>query len=169
MRHARNPWANYKFGTWSWSGWGRRISLSIEDLMDLQELVDGLEPEVEEMPSVITTGVLTRIYQRKEALPIPREVYELAAESVGQDFVEREDWQQILFLCSDNIVFGFWSECDAGHLHHQLISTTPEKAFIIPGLKELWTWKNLGCSWEELKQKLKGTPTRANPDRGHLN
>ena len=167
MRHAQNPWARYKFGTWSWSGWGRRVLLSIEDLMDRQELMDEeLESEVEEVESVITSGVFTRIYQRKEVLSIPREVYESAAESVGQDFIEREDWQQILFLCSDHIVFSFWSECGEGHLHHQHISTTPERAFVIPGLRELWIWKNLGCSWAELKKKLRGTPA---PDGRNLN
>ena len=171
MRHAQNPWhRRYKFSTWSWSGWSHRISLSIEDLMDREELLlEEAEQEVEELPSMICAGVLTRVFQRKETLVIPLEVFQSAAESVDQEFVEREDWQQILFLCSDAVVFGFWSECGEGHLHHQLIGTSTEKAFRIPGLRELWTWKNLGCSWAEVQQKLEGVPTRTAPDGRNQN
>lgn len=119
---------------------------------------------------LLERGVAVRLFQRSDLFIIPRSFYEYTSKRAGGGhFVERGD-QQVMFLCSDVVVFSFWTKTSTpGRVEHQLVGLPLPAAFEVPGLQELWTWKNLGKTWGDIERQISGADRTGSPEGKSLN
>lgn len=101
-----------------------------------------------------------RVYRRGELFYMPKRFFEDAAKALGGVFVMKEDWQQILFLCSDSILFGFWYQQPDGVVDHEILGIDFGRLDNVPGLWSLWVHRNIGQTWEVLQEQLTATPKK---------
>ena len=105
---------------------------------------------------LIDDAVTVHIYKRGGAFVLPLSFFQQAAEQCGGTFLLKEDWSQVLFLCRDAVAISFWLQRPEG-TSHTLVSLGLEDAESIPELVNLWLWRHVNETWDEVRAQFAGT------------
>lgn len=104
----------------------------------------------------VDAAVTAHIYKSGEVFVLPRNFFQQAAEQCGGVFVAKEGWSQMLFLCRDAVAISFWLQRPEG-VSHTLVSLDLEDAAAIPELVNLWLWRHLDETWDEVRARFAGS------------
>jgi hypothetical protein len=101
---------------------------------------------------LIDAAVRTHIYKRGGIFFLPLGFFQQAATQCGGDLLLKEDWSQVLFLCSDAVAISFWLQRPGEEPVHTLVSVeVDDLARAAPELIDLWLWKHLSETWDEVR------------------
>ena len=109
---------------------------------------------------MIDGAVVMRVYGRASVeFPLPLSVVKEWVHEAGADRLVESEWHQALFLCRDRIVASF-----AGNVQGKPrvlfthLPATADRLQALPGLYELWVWKSLGKTWDDVHRSRRGLP-----------
>ena len=106
---------------------------------------------------LIDDAVSAHVYKRGELFYLPRSLYQQAASQYNGIPVLKDDWSQVLFLCSDAIAISFWLQRpNEGPLHTLVSLDLDDVARAIPELVDLWLWKHVDETWAEVLAHFAG-------------
>jgi hypothetical protein len=105
---------------------------------------------------LVDAAVTVHIYKSGGIFVLPLSFFQQAAEQCGGSFLLKEDWSQVLFLCRDAVAISFWLQRPEG-ASHTLVSLGLEDAASIPELVNLWLWKHVNETWDEVRAQFAGT------------
>jgi hypothetical protein len=117
---------------------------------------------------MVTDGAVpAHIYKRGGVFFLPQRLLEEAAEQCGGSFVLKDDWSQVLFLCSDAVALSFWMKRPGEATMHTIVSIEIEALVVSsPELVNLWSWKRVDDTWDEVRAKFVGTANVSSYARG---
>lgn len=105
----------------------------------------------------VDDAVRTNLYKRGGVFFLPLSFFQNAAQQCGGELVLKEDWSQVLFLCSDAVGFSFWLRRPGEIPRHTIASVDLEEiAQLFPELVSLWRWKHINETWDEIRSFFVG-------------
>lgn len=104
-------------------------------------------------------AVRTHIYKRGGIFFLPLGFFKQAAAQCGGEFVLKQDWSQVLFLCRDAIGVSFWLQRAGEKPLHTLVGLDMAELSRqeMPELIDLWLWKHINETWDEVRAIFVGT------------
>lgn len=106
---------------------------------------------------LIDEAVTTHIYKRGGLFYLPHTLFRQAASQCDGTPVLKDDWSQVLFLCSDAIAISFWLQRPGEVPLHTLVSLDlDDVARATPELIDLWLWKHVNETWAEVLAQFAG-------------
>lgn len=107
---------------------------------------------------LLDTAVVTHIYKRGETFSLPLSFFQQAASQCGGDLLlKKEDWSQVLFLCRDAVAISFWLQRPEGSMHTLVSVELSKLTTTMPELVDLWTWKHVNETWDEVRALFVGS------------
>lgn len=112
-------------------------------------------------------AVRTHIYKRGGIFVLPLSFFQQAAEQCGGALLLKEDWSQVLFLCRDAVGVSFWLQRPGEDPLHTIVSVElTDIAEAVPELVDLWLWKHVNETWDEVRARFIGVTDVSEYARG---
>lgn len=110
---------------------------------------------------LIDAVVYAHVYKRGGVFPLPLSFFQHVAGSCNGAFLLKEDWSQVLFLCSDAIGVSFWLQRTGEKPTHTIVGfdaiELDELAQEMPELVDLWLRRHVNETWDEVRALFVGS------------